>query len=139
MDLTKYQHSDFADAHNIKNEMPPDMVARAAKFLLNLYTPLETLFTGNKINFHSGYRSQALNDALPGSSKTSDHMKANALDFDVQGFSNRQTYQLIRNSTLSYKQLILEGRGSSNWVHISFDTDVDSSNQKKIALELPNA
>lgn len=130
MDLWTYESSNYAKTHNIPNSMEPKMIERAAKFILNCVEPLEALFAPRKIIFHSGYRSQALNDALPGSSKTSQHMQGNAMDFDVEGLSCEDTYRIIRNSSIRYDQLILEGREGKQWVHVSYNTDLSWSEQR---------
>ena len=77
---------------------------------------------GRPILIHSGYRSPAVNAAASGS-KASQHMKGEAVDFHVLGFS---VYEVAvwMSENLDYDQLILEnfvpGIPTSGWVHCSF-------------------
>jgi hypothetical protein len=67
----------------------------------------------------SWYRSKELNDAIPGSSKTSQHSKGQAVDFrSYLAGTPRQICQILmaNKSIIKYDQLILE----PTWVHISF-------------------
>lgn len=77
---------------------------------------------GRPVHIHSGYRSPALN-ALIGGSTTSQHMKGEAADFHVSGFTVYEVANWI-SENLDYDQLILEnfvpGIESSGWVHCSF-------------------
>lgn len=72
----------------------------------------------------SFYRSQALNDAVPGSSKTSQHMTGEAIDIDCDTFghgTNVGVFFFIMNN-LIFDQLICEypnEHGSPAWVHVS--------------------
>jgi zinc D-Ala-D-Ala carboxypeptidase len=72
----------------------------------------------------SFYRSKQLNDAVPGSSKTSQHMMGEAIDIDcdVYGFgTNLEVFNFIRNN-LIFDQVINEYPdkfGNPSWVHVS--------------------
>ena len=59
-----------------------------------------------------------------GGSKTSDHCKGQAVDFEIDGLSNPDVAQWIMDN-LEYTQLILEfyvqGQPNSGWIHCSFD------------------
>jgi hypothetical protein len=76
---------------------------------------------GRPVSVNSGYRSSAVN-TLVGGSTTSQHMKAEAIDFEVPGVANGDVAVWIRD-TLVFDQLILEcytaGEPSSGWVHCS--------------------
>jgi len=78
---------------------------------------------GVPVRISSGFRSQALNDATPGSSNTSQHRKGEAADIEIAGVSNVDLAQWI-HAHLNYDQLILEfytpGQPSSGWVHVSY-------------------
>lgn len=73
----------------------------------------------------SGYRSEALNAATPGASKTSQHSVGEALDLDQDGrgtsVTNRDLFLFIRD-TLPFDQLIWEFGTDANpdWVHVSY-------------------
>jgi len=73
------------------------------------------------IHVHSGFRGPALNEAI-GGSKSSQHMKFEAVDFHVEGRSLQEVFDWIRKeSGLKYGQVILEGRsaGKPTWIHLS--------------------
>jgi hypothetical protein len=76
---------------------------------------------GKPVNVNSGYRSKAVNDVVGGSTK-SQHMKAEAVDFEVPGVANGDVALWIKGN-LVFDQLILEcytaGDPSSGWVHCS--------------------
>lgn len=72
----------------------------------------------------SGYRCLELNRAI-GSKDTSQHIKGEAVDFEVPGVSNYDLAKWIE-ANLAFDQLILEyydsGHPNSGWVHCSFKT-----------------
>jgi len=70
---------------------------------------------------HSGYRGPDLNAAI-GGSKTSQHMRGEAIDFHVSTVPHQRVFDWIRlESGLPYGQLILEGveAGTPSWIHLS--------------------
>jgi len=73
------------------------------------------------LHIHSAFRGPSVNAAV-GGSKTSQHMKFEAADFHVEGFTLQQVFDWIRKeSGLKYGQVILEGRqpGKPTWIHLS--------------------
>ena len=86
---------------------------RSAQYMQQLRDKL-----GKPIHILSCYRSPAVNKAV-GGAKTSAHMKALAIDFTVQGQSNRHTAEWVRDN-FDYRQLILEfpDSASGGWVHV---------------------
>lgn len=73
------------------------------------------------LHVHSAFRGPTLNAAV-GGSKTSQHMKFEACDFHVDGFTLQEVFDWIRKeSGLKYGQVILEGRqpGKPTWIHLS--------------------
>lgn len=66
----------------------------------------------------SGYRCKELNKAVGGSS-TSQHTKAEAIDFIPSKMTVSQAYDKLRISCLVYGQLIIEHSGSKEWIHVS--------------------
>ena len=80
----------------------------------------------------SGYRSEKLCEAIK-SSKTSQHTKGQAVDFEIAGVSNLELALWIQGNCL-FDQLILEfwkedEGANSGWVHCSFNQD---SNRKQV-------
>jgi zinc D-Ala-D-Ala carboxypeptidase len=81
----------------------------------NILEPLR-IDVDKPINVTSGFRNPIIN-TLIGGSLTSQHMKGEAADINVEGFTPQQLFDLIRNSALPYDQLIQE---FDRWVHVSF-------------------
>lgn len=78
---------------------------------------VRNLLYGAPIIISSGYRSPEVNSAI-GGSKSSQHMRGEAVDFTCPKFGTpEQIVRMIKNSVLDYDQLILE---FNSWVHISF-------------------
>lgn len=68
------------------------------------------------------WRSELVNTSIRGS-KTSDHLTGSAADIVLSGFDRKQHYQAIiaiQKLLPSFKQLILEYRGGSTWIHVSY-------------------
>lgn len=71
----------------------------------------------------STWRSEEYNNTLRGASKTSDHLSGCAADLQFNGFDRKQYIQAaaaIQKMLPSYNQIILEYRGSSMWLHVSY-------------------
>lgn len=71
----------------------------------------------------NSWRSEAVNNSLSGASKTSDHLKGQAVDIQFSGFSKKQTYEAaieIQKLLPDYNQILLEYAGDKMWVHISY-------------------
>lgn len=87
---------------------------------------------GTPINVSSGYRSAQLNKILKGSSKTSQHMVGEAVDFTSPLFGTpKQIVEKIKCSNIQFDQLIFE---FASWVHISFT----SKTPRKQTLTIDN-
>lgn len=91
----------------------------------NIFQPLRDYF-GVPIHISSGYRSEALNNAI-GGSKSSQHCKGEAMDIDRDGYSqpnNAQIFEYIKNN-LDFDQMIWEFGTQQNpeWVHVSHKRD----------------
>jgi zinc D-Ala-D-Ala carboxypeptidase len=100
--------------------------------LENLKAVAQNVFQPVRLHFKkplfvsSGYRSEALNDAIKGSS-SSQHCKGEALDLDAQvygGFTNNELYNYIKDH-VEYDQLIWEfgTDDEPDWVHVSYKKD----------------
>jgi len=95
---------------------------------MNFLTPLGVLceeileeiykMYGVKPAVTSAFRCRGLNEKLRGS-KTSQHLKGEAADFVLPGFDCAEVFEKIKNSQVSYGQLILERSGGKRWVHVS--------------------
>jgi hypothetical protein len=75
---------------------------------------------GNKpIIVNSGFRSEAVNDAV-GSSNKSDHRRGCAADIRVPGMTPDEVVRAIIGSGLAYQQVIRE---FDRWTHIAIPTN----------------
>ena len=96
---------------------------------------LEPIRANYKIPFSpaSGYRSPNLNKAL-GSKATSQHVKGQAVDFEIPGVPNMEAALWIKEH-LDYDQLLLEFYKEkipdSGWVHCSYDRERNRNQAKR--------
>lgn len=95
-----------------------------------VFEPLRKAVNG-PIKINSFFRSEELNKAIGGSSK-SQHCQGRAMDLDdTYGYmSNKDMYNYIKNN-LDYDQMIWEFGTDSNpdWVHVSY-VDADSNRKR---------
>lgn len=76
------------------------------------------LVVGCPMKITSGIRYEELNDVV-GGSKTSQHLKGEAIDFIPTKIKIKTAFDKIRKSNLEFGQLIIENDGKSEWIHIS--------------------
>jgi len=132
LSLSEVLVSQTAKRLQISNEPTKEHLNNLKQIANNIFQPLRDGL-GYPIYVSSGYRSEALNKAIKGSSKTSQHMKGQALDLDAdvyKGVTNKDIFLFIRDN-LDFDQLIWE-YGTINspaWVHVSF---VESKNRRKV-------
>jgi hypothetical protein len=81
---------------------------------------------------NSGYRSQAVNTAIGGSS-TSQHCKGEAADIRTPTADLWEVYLWILDN-LSFGQCIYEEKGAAKWIHISLPR-VDKPNQQALLFK----
>ena len=96
----------------------------------NILQPLRDYY-GRPLRVSSGYRSPELCIAI-GSSIKSQHAKGQAADFEIQGVSNKDLAEYIRDN-LNFDQLILEFHTTddpmSGWVHCSYNNKEENRKQ----------
>ncbi len=123
-------HSNTAKRKGIDNTPSPIHVETMELTARKIFEPLRE-WVGGPIKVTSMYRSPALNEAI-GGSKTSQHMKGQAMDLDdVYGYkSNAEMYHWIKDN-LNFDQLIWEfGTDvNPNWIHVSYVNDEDNRNR----------
>ena len=123
-------HSNTAKRRGIDNTPSPVHVETMKVTAAKIFEPLRE-FVGGPIKVTSMYRSPALNEAI-GGSKTSQHMKGQAMDLDdVYGCkTNAEMYHWIKEN-LNFDQLIWEfGTDTNpNWIHVSYVNDEDNRNR----------
>ncbi len=119
--------SNIALRHNIDNT-PHDgeVIVNLRALCRNIAEPVRK-HVGKGFVPSSAYRSPALNLFI-GSKPSSQHLKGQAMDFEVPGFDNYKLGCWIRDNMV-YDQLILEfykdGEPTSGWIHCSYVDDPD--------------
>lgn len=126
--------SDIAKRLGIDNEVATDHIP-AVYHTAKMYDEICKGF-GAHPNINCFYRSALLNQNTPGSSKTSQHCKGEAMDLDMDlvpvKLNNSDLFHFIKDK-MSFDQIIWEGdsHGESkpDWVHVSFR--LDGKNRKQ--------
>ena len=111
--LAELTHSDVAVRKSLDNEPSQAVVDNLAALCEQLLQPLRDLL-GEPVIVTSGYRSQAVNDAVGGSIE-SYHMDGLAADIVVPGIPAAQVAEIASNGCIGYDKIILE---FNRWVHI---------------------
>lgn len=122
--LRELSNSTTALRLGIDNSPSPEVMRHLTKLTDTILDPARELWDKPLI-VTSGYRCMKLN-ALVGGVSNSQHLTGCAADLITLGNNrgqNYQLYQLIKNSSLPYDQLIAERvrYGGCDWVHVSFD------------------
>jgi len=122
-ELTKSETATRLDIDNTPNE---EQIESLRLLCENILQPVRDHF-GKPVKISSGFRCAELNSSpAVGGSKTSDHCKGQAVDFEIDGLSNPEVAQWIMDN-LTYSQLILEfyvqGQPNSGWIHCSYNPE----------------
>ena len=126
LNLNEVTTSGTAKRLGIDNTPTPEHLANLKLVAEKIFEPIRKHF-GKPIKVSSGYRSKALNAAVPGSSLTSQHCSGEALDLDqdgmTTGITNKMVFEYVKNN-LNFDQLIWEFGTDSNpdWVHVSWES-----------------
>lgn len=133
--LSEFTRSDIATRRNIDNTPSSEEISNLKALCVNVLEPIREHF-GKPVVISSGYRSVKLNTAARGS-RTSDHIKGYAADFEIEGVSNYKLARWIEDN-LNYSQLILEFPSKSSlnagWVHCSYKGK-PHKNEEKTAVK----
>ena len=130
--LHEFEKSSTAIRLGIKNKAGSGEIKNLTDLCYGVLEPVRAKFD-KPIIVTSGYRSEELCVAI-NSSKTSQHTKGQAVDFEIAGVSNLEVALWIQGNCL-FDQLILEffkeedKDPNSGWVHCSFNQD---SNRKQV-------
>jgi zinc D-Ala-D-Ala carboxypeptidase len=105
----------------IANKPTQQHLLNLKEVALHIFQPCRNHF-GKPLRVTSGYRSEALNEAI-GGSKKSQHSKGEALDMQsTKGYTNKELFMYIKDH-LEFDQLIGEfpdNVGEYAWVHCSY-------------------
>ena len=126
--------SNTAKARKISNEPTAQHLENMKYVCEKILEPVRAHF-GKPVRINSSYRSPALNVAV-GGSKTSQHVNGQAVDFEIDGVSNKLLADWVADN-LEFDQVILEfyveGDKNSGWVHASIKKEGGNRKQKLIA------
>ena len=131
--LHEFEKSATAIRLGIKNKAGSGEIKNLTDVCYEILEPVRAKFDEKPVMITSGYRSEELCEAIK-SSKTSQHTKGQAVDFEIAGVSNLEVALWVQNNC-NYDQLILEfwkeedDDPNSGWVHCSF---VEGSNRKQV-------
>lgn len=113
--LRELTFSKLAEDHGIDNT-PDAKTLETLKYTASQLDKVRELLN-KPVNISSGYRCMQVNRRI-GSKDTSQHLKAEAIDFKCELFGNpKKVFDAIKASDIPFDQLILE---FNSWVHISF-------------------
>ena len=122
-ELTK---SDTAIRKGISNEPNTDEIEKLKLLCETILQPVRDKF--GAVTVTSGYRSPELCQAI-GSSVNSQHTKAEAVDFEVEGVDNADVAYWIKDNIPNWDQMILEfyilGQPNSGWIHCSITNKLE--------------
>lgn len=111
--LEEFTRSDEARKRGIQNSPSPEHIQNIKLLCVKLLQPLRYLY-GSPMDINSGFRCKELNDILPGSSETSDHMKG--LAADIRCKSPKKLLEVLLASNLIFDQAILY----PTFLHLSY-------------------
>ena len=112
--------SQTAARNGLKNQPPPELIPVLRATANGIFEPL-WYATDGQIRISSFYRSEAVNAAV-GGSKTSQHVKGEAIDIQATGtLTNGKLYELVKDTLTTFDQLIWEFGSAKDpaWVHVS--------------------
>lgn len=132
--LKELTQSPTAQSRGIDNQPTPEAITNLTALVEQVLDPLREAL-GTPIRVTSGYRSQALNRAIGGST-TSQHMRGEAVDFVCADMA--RAYDYIRQH-LPHDQVIWEfgGDHQPKWIHVSYRRDGRNRRQALRASKTP--
>lgn len=124
-------YSSTAKRLGIDNIPTKEQLESMRHLAIGIFEPLRKYFN-TRIGISSFFRSSTLNKAIKGS-KTSQHMKGEAMDIDADIYgviTNKDIFDYIKDN-LVFDQLIWEAGTDKNpgWVHVSLS---DNSNCREV-------
>ena len=123
-------HSATAKRRGIENTPNQEQLDNMYKVADFIFEPLR-MYVGGAIKITSFFRSQDLNKAIGGSTK-SQHCKGQAIDIDdVFGYkTNYEMFEYIREN-LDFDKLIYEFGTNDNpdWIHVSYVSKKENRNR----------
>lgn len=136
-----YELTDSATArsHGIYNVPDEAGIEKLRQVCLNVLQPVRNHYN-KAVNVSSGFRTPALNSLIKGSSKTSQHQKCEAVDYEIRGVDNGDLANWVAEN-LEYDQVILEYHGDDSndpndgWVHTSYVAPPKRNRKAKLKID----
>ena len=131
LSLSEMTKSRTASRLGIDNSPTPDHFKNMQVLANKIFQPIRDYF-GVSFSVSSGYRSEALNKAIGGSTK-SQHCKGQAIDIDRDyrhDPNNAQVFHYIKDN-LEFDQLIWEFGAEPKWIHVSWNK---KKNRKQVLV-----
>jgi hypothetical protein len=132
--LEEMTASPTAKKLGLSNTPTPEHIENMRYCCEKILEPVRKHF-GKPVTINSSYRSPAVNKAVGGST-TSQHVNGQAIDFEINGISNKIVADWVADN-LEFDQVILEfyveGDKNSGWVHASIKKEGGNRKQKLIA------
>ena len=132
--LEEMTKSSTASRMGIDNTPNEEQIENLKAICENILEPLREYYESRPITITSGFRSPELSEAIK-SSRSSQHCKGEACDFEIAGFDNREVAAHIKNN-FDFDQLISEyyisGVPDSGWIHVSYKK---SGNRKQSLIK----
>lgn len=106
-EYSEFEESETARKHNIRNVISSFEVRSSIdELVITVLQPLRSLLK-REGQVNSGYRCKALNDLIPNSSSTSQHMKGEAADMDFKGVKPIDVARAAVKYDLPFDQIIV--------------------------------
>jgi len=137
--LWEMVRSETAHARKIFNIPNEAGIEKLRQVCLNVLQVVRNNFK-RPVRVNSAYRSPKLNAVVRGASKTSQHMRCEAVDFEIMGMDNYELAKWVSENLL-YDQLLLEFYGDDSndpndgWVHVSY-TATRKNRQQDLTINL---
>jgi len=110
----------------LDNSPPAQIIPRLKATAVHILEPVRAHFGGRAIVPSSWYRTETVNRLAGSTNPNSQHVRGEAVDFEVPGVSNYEVAHWIEGF-LTFDQLILEFYDGSDphsgWVHVSFTAE----------------
>lgn len=115
--LSEFERSSTAIANGIDNTVPQRLIPPLRNLCEKVLEPLRQQFC-EPVTISSGYRCPELN-RLVGGARNSQHLTGEAADIYIEDFVKLRKWYEWMKTNVPYHQLIYEGKGKQQWIHVS--------------------
>jgi zinc D-Ala-D-Ala carboxypeptidase len=126
--LNDVTRSSKAQQLGIDNSIPGSLIENAQKLAQFVLDPISDVLGKQQIN--SWFRVPALNQALDGSSGSSDHLKAEAADIEDPSGNNIKIIRTVLSKDIPFDQMIIyDSMDHPSRIHISYNSENNPDSQ----------